>query len=151
MMTAMLATPATKMARKSSGRCATFARTRSRRDLVARVRRATSASLDAEPCVAMVFGAVGRLRCNDPQDRVLTVLPAAALVCRFIPSTRLGQACGFQKTMANSRRKLIEQGLGLDEIERLQPLRKPAIDWSATRGGFLTLPLMARDPTFPTS
>ncbi len=57
----MLATLATKMARKSTGRRGTFAQTGSRTDLAVQVRRSTSAFLDAEQRPATIFGAVVRL------------------------------------------------------------------------------------------
>ncbi len=102
----MLATPATKMARKSTGRRGTFAQTGNRKDLVVRVRRATFTSLEAEPCVP-VFGAVARLRFNDLRDWLLRVLPVAALVPMFIWSPGEDTARLLQKILANSRRKLL--------------------------------------------
>jgi hypothetical protein len=65
-MMTKLATPATRIARKSTTRGATFAQTSRRKDLAVRGRPAIFAFLEAEKCAAIVFDAVGRLRCNNP-------------------------------------------------------------------------------------
>ncbi len=85
-MMAVLATPAARMARRSTGRCVTFM-AGSRKDLVVRVRRGTPASSKAERRPPMVFDAVGHLRSKDPRARDLAFLPAA-LMRFFILSTR---------------------------------------------------------------
>ena len=52
------------------------------------------------------------------------------------------------ETLARSRRQLVEQGLGLLQIERIKALGEPAVDRSEKIAGLLPLALIAPEPSY---